>query len=362
LKLGSKYTGKYRNHAVYTGLAADLRAALEYTSERFEACLSMELDTHSVEFHPADKGDHSDGLHAITATESRGGRRVQRVTLYLEYLVTGHIDLKQTLCHELVHAVQRRAVGAAYRRVPKWLREGLALLVADQGEDRIDTLLCVHALDSGSGPEALLLPLTDRTTLRHYGIYYAAVRSLVDLDPHRLRRLWDGLAQGRPPRELVTEMSGRPFDAWCLDAHSRFAAELRDRCGERHRVWRQISEAHARREWQATVERVDHLVQDDPESYCVPRALMLRGHAHQHLSNAEAALADFETVLSHHARTSDQAPIAARKRCSLLLHLGRLEDAHRAAHHFVRDYSYLSRPVAEVQRLLKRIHSMPRGT
>jgi hypothetical protein len=86
---------------------------------------------------PADKT----GENMETTSVDVNGRFVSAVSVYSGTLVALKCDAQQTLNHEINHAVLREYLGAAYQKVPKWFREGLAVHSAGQREERLKVLL-----------------------------------------------------------------------------------------------------------------------------------------------------------------------------------------------------------------------------
>jgi len=145
-------------------------------------------------------------------TRAAGSEEIQHVDLYAEYFVSGDADLDTVVTHELVHAVMRQGMGRkAYVRLPHWLREGLAVHTAGEGERHLRrTLLACEQVDS------LMTGLVENSrSVRMYPYAWLAVAYLVERGgPTALRRLARGLLAGRDPKSLIGQVTGGSWTAF----------------------------------------------------------------------------------------------------------------------------------------------------
>jgi hypothetical protein len=125
------YEGKYENDPRLARIRKELSARKDAAVQRLEKMLGVEVP--DVEIRLEDAGRDPSGSWAEARTE---GKR-QVLVLKTEYLVLGAYDLDRTLVHELFHGLHRARLGTkAYGRLPEWVREGAAVYVAGQGEER----------------------------------------------------------------------------------------------------------------------------------------------------------------------------------------------------------------------------------
>ncbi|MHC4778743.1 MAG: tetratricopeptide repeat protein [Planctomycetota bacterium] len=195
---------------------------------------------------------------AKTFAEPGPGGLTLIVQFHSEHLVNATGDLKKRLLHEMVHAAMRLALGDdRYANVPVWLREGIALHVADQGIDRVRYEFTI-ALDG----ESLLDGLGGEHGPEDYGEDFLAV----DFMARRagsgwLHGLMAALSKGMDPAKAVEKIAGMkesPFEPAfrneVLTSLERSAAmELRDfmppfdlfRAGEYARALEGFGNVHA---------------------------------------------------------------------------------------------------------------------
>jgi hypothetical protein len=133
--VAAAYEGKYRDDPRLARIRKELPARKEAAARRLEQVLGVAAP--KVEIRLEDAGRDPSGAWADARTEN--GRQV--LALKTEYLVLGAHDLDKTLVHELFHCLHRARLGVKdYRRLPEWVREGAALWVAGQGEERARVL------------------------------------------------------------------------------------------------------------------------------------------------------------------------------------------------------------------------------
>jgi hypothetical protein len=177
-----------------------------------------------------------------------------RVVLGTEALVLGAHDPEATLVHEIWHCHQQRRLGAAYASLPPWAREGAALYVAGQFEERARTLVA-----SWEGPpDGLVAPLDDEgDDLRHYAGYAAAFHA-AEARHGRAKAvaLVRRLLETADARAAVREVLGEGFPAFAAAtaeyARRRFAdlaADGGEAMGEARQLLR-------RGEWQGAIDRL----------------------------------------------------------------------------------------------------------
>ncbi len=190
---------------------------------------------------------HDDWRYATTSSLPGGS---VEVFFAAEAVAAGVMRLSQTAVHEMTHAVMRARMGDAYAKVDPWFREGVAVWVAEQGEDRLKLDLA-RALHAGRGtlprPEALLDGLLgelgEAQTGGEYSEDYLAIRWLEEKRGPQavgeaVRKVVDGVAPlvaladaaGVDPGKLigkVDEFARR----WIREAMASLRASSLKRCG-----------------------------------------------------------------------------------------------------------------------------------
>jgi len=101
-----------------------------------------------------------------------------QIILHAEFMMTGRYDPPRSLVHELTHAVVRTHISPeAYKGVPTWLREGLAVWAADQIEEKAVALHCFSDQDAEQWVRGLQ-DTRDAESLTRYAEYGLAIEFL----------------------------------------------------------------------------------------------------------------------------------------------------------------------------------------
>jgi hypothetical protein len=166
---------------------------------------------------PAKFKRHS-GLMAETWSESD---TVAKIRFYAEYFVNGLGKPESTFRHEMIHAVMRLDLAREkYSKVPKWLREGIAVFGAHQVQDKL-----WHDLSqpkTAAEPERMVDGLEDSDhNLSDY------VEDGLAMTLLKLPVLEEALRSGKTYKEAVEAAAGEPFDAFVARARERALGEIR---------------------------------------------------------------------------------------------------------------------------------------
>lgn len=208
------YRGRYRHDPRFEDTFGDLEAAVAKALRIIEDRLGIEPKGRArIHVYVQDADPERFGHdRARCRTHRVGDDEYQHVDLYTEYFVSGDADLQTVVTHELVHAVMRERMGRTrYERLPHWLREGLAVHVADEGERHLHrTLLACEQVD------ALMIGL-DRAkrSVRTYPYAWLAIEHLrAKGGPATLHRLLKGLIDGRDTKRLLGRIDGGGYAAF----------------------------------------------------------------------------------------------------------------------------------------------------
>ena len=186
------YAGKYEKDAAFQRFVKDVprlkQAAIDHVKRRLgimsPAPGAIEIAIiDCIPEKPEKIARYSGAAFETTTTDA--AKKMVRITLRSEFIVSKRFDPLIEFKHEMVHAVMRQLVEpAAYERLPKWLREGLAVEAAGQTEERL-----IHAMlsaDAFDDPGPVIEGLgTGRFSLERYGEAGAALEWLRrrDKDP-----------------------------------------------------------------------------------------------------------------------------------------------------------------------------------
>ncbi len=108
-------------------------------------------------------GVNSGGLNEVASTSGAGNNI--SIDFQLELFLDGAANVETTGCHEIVHAYFRRYMNSArYSDLPKWAREGMAVYLSDQTQEKLQQFFSAklenfvdysRALNGLEGPHTL---------------------------------------------------------------------------------------------------------------------------------------------------------------------------------------------------------------
>ncbi len=221
------YRGRYRHDPRFDRTFGHLETVVGRALRTIEDRLGIEprgvarIHVYVQDADPARYGHD----RARCRTHRVGAEEFQHVDLYTEYFVSGDADLQTVVTHELVHAVMRERLGQTrYERLPLWLREGLAVYVADEGERHLHrTLLACEKVG------ALVVGLAQTTRTVHlYPYAWLAVEYLVSKGgPTTLPRLMKGLLDDRNGKRLLGRIHGEGYAAFERGVRKHATARIR---------------------------------------------------------------------------------------------------------------------------------------
>ncbi|MHC4959722.1 MAG: hypothetical protein ACYTGN_15260 [Planctomycetota bacterium] len=211
LLLAPGYAGKYDDDPRLKAILLRLPKLQEQAKGRIREAVGSAPTR--VDLLVEDAGERRDGRWAETRT--KGDR--QQLVLFSEYLVLGAHDVEATLVHELFHCLQSEKLGARYREVPAWAREGAALYVARQF-GRIDRLVVLAGTDRRlADPSARLNNglETEPHSLWDYGedlcAFLAARKRHGD---EKMRALVQAMLETPDPRAAIKQALDEDFDTF----------------------------------------------------------------------------------------------------------------------------------------------------
>ena len=343
------YHGKYATHPefqeIVTRLEPGLLGGLLGLRKRlghdggFEAPVRIRLVDHSSGPLPA-------GMW--TQTEVVDGRRVQVVTIATETLFIGSYPLDKTLVHEAAHCWQQ-VLDARRSRLPRWLREGLALWLATDGEEAVQRFCSGEAAEEVT-LAALVATEQQRLRQKSPGTAYAymAVLRMVELAggvdrgdslPLELSVIpnWEGVLHRRTGLSFAEFEKG--MEDWALGYLSQ---RLKHR-----EVYLEAKRDYRRRsDWKAGM-ALWTFADEHPESPLAGRALAEAGRAHYRVGQYETS----RWLLEQSREKSPHSEMLGDIAYLLFLNACRLRESERARDlgaNYLRDFPYFSEGSAEV--------------
>lgn len=216
-----EYGGKYASDPAFKRTVASIpglrRKALGAVKKRLEI-EPKRSDRIRIEVRdalPAEPETLAPTTHAPFETFTDGGGPDAPIVIriHAEFVKSGQYDLAQELAHEMVHAVMRERMSAdAYSRIPKWLREGLALWAAGQGPTRVAWILSSReALDGlqrfGPGSDS------ETHEFDRYASDFFAIETLAEKEgPEAVVELVRALIQGEEAQNAIESACGLDFN------------------------------------------------------------------------------------------------------------------------------------------------------
>jgi tetratricopeptide (TPR) repeat protein len=230
-----------------------------------------------------------------------------RMRIHVEFIVNGRHDLQEEMTHEMTHAVQRsRMSREAYASIPKWLREGIAMWVADQTEERVRRLFTsARAWDD---PVRLLPGLeTGDHDLERYAEDALAFEFLLQRGggAKAARRLVRLLEDGKGSHDAVAEVSGLAWPVFRILAQAHALERVAQMRPASWGEFEAIATTALKGDQRKTRTLAESLLKDDPPAFLAGNVLYWHGKACRILDDHGAAERSFERLLADHRRTSD---------------------------------------------------------
>ncbi len=206
-----KYVGDIRlaaARASVPGLVAGARTAL---AERLGLAVPDPPGV-LVRFEDTTAAAAKRGDRGSTYTVGIGGRPVEVMVFYTEFVVLWPQDFGERLVHEVKHAVMRGAMGQAYLDLPRWIREGLAMHAAGQAEGRAAQIVS-NAVFAGQDPTKIVDALdSPRRDYDDYLVDGLAVEWLAGRRPGAVKDFTARLLRGEAPEAAFAAAAGLPFE------------------------------------------------------------------------------------------------------------------------------------------------------
>ena len=191
-----------------------------------KACAAMGVqfsEARHVSLKAVDAGDPDpaafDRHNGFAAETSSPSDTEVEIRFYVEYFSNGLLHPEETLRHEMVHAVMRLHLAKEeYQKLPKWLREGIAVHVARQTPTKLAARFMEKevALD----PSKVLDGLEDAEhNLADYAEDGLAIEFLVSVaGAGALPKLEAELKGRKEYKDAIATVAGRPYPKFVTDA------------------------------------------------------------------------------------------------------------------------------------------------
>ena len=231
------------------------------------------------------------GVNNGVAYTTQDGK--QCIDLFVEHYISGNARLDIVLQHEIVHAVMRDAMGTeAYRSVPDWFREGVALFVAREGEHKTSKLL-----PTVNGPEDLLTGLLDEgMPAVAYPHAWAAIELIEQTGgTEAVKRVTQLVVDGCDADRAVVQVTGLSWDEFTSRLRAYALNRFRKLAAGREQYAR--ARAHLRSGTkQKAIQALQEFVERYPDSAYVPTAQFYVAKTYYDLRSYERAVAEFKIL------------------------------------------------------------------
>lgn len=350
------YTGKFKDDVRFQNA---LKHLPDYVAEAWRVLkrtLGVDLKGAQVVFEFKDKGFTRDTNRAITETICVDYKPFTRMVFYTEHIVVSEADFRSRVIHELKHAAFRDVMGQAYLDLPKWVREGLAVLGAEQFDDRLCAILGGYEF-SGKAPRDVLDGIDDVD--HDENDYLEDAAAFLWLNTRRKTGVHEycaRLLKGESHEALFAELSGLEFRK-ALNEAADYARKLVDeRLGEAAKQFEAIRRDEARQggnsnKWlkDTGIARYEAWLKDNPAHAYTPNARYRIGKSMVLTGQHEAGRAMLRQVLELDQLTSSICDDALYWIATSYGNSGEADKATATWGELLRDYSW-SRPAIENQR------------
>jgi len=305
------YSGKYAKDPRMQKLLRELPAAKKKALDDVRTKLQLEpKQADRIRVVVEDAIEAEPGLLApfrgtafTTETDEDASDTPVVVRLRAEFLMNGCHDLATALRHEMVHAVMReRMNGPAYRALPKWLREGIAVWAAGQGESKL-----LFALTDPGALEKLdaAFPGVDEGDhgVDRYAEYFLALdfleqRGQGSAAGGAVARLVALLVNGVAVDQAVEQVSGSSFDEFKKKAHAHALDVASSREPEGRSDFKALVAFDKKRNYAEAKAAAAKFEEQHPRSPFLADALYLRGKAERLSDDPKAAIATLERLVN----------------------------------------------------------------
>ncbi|MCF6228415.1 MAG: hypothetical protein L3J82_07135 [Planctomycetes bacterium] len=209
------YTGKFVDDIRFKARVKELPGMLANAQKQIENRLGIKAGKlHSIVFKFKDVGFRRATNRATASTICYQYKPLHVVTFYTEFMVVSKEDYYSRIIHELKHAIFRNLMGNRYLNLPRWVREGLAVVSADQLTDRTKQVLS-NSVFGGKDPLNELDGLDERS--RGPADYIEDGTAFVYLTKLKGKKAISKfceaiISEGKTPAEAIENLTGKSFE------------------------------------------------------------------------------------------------------------------------------------------------------
>ncbi|MCR4316221.1 MAG: hypothetical protein NUW37_07735 [Planctomycetes bacterium] len=335
------YSGKYSGEAFFQRILLNLRdsrrSAVENARQFLGIPTEAQEDVFIVRFE-----DLPEGVRLFGRTSSEEGSEVARetVTLYTEYLASNLVDVQEELDHEVVHALLRLYLGGLYRDLPAFVREGLAVLGANQIESRTKIALAEIAyqdreiaslLDGVDDPDHGLEDYVEE------GLFFSYLAGSVEGFVQTFVR---ELKSGTPWRESIEKVSGATFDDLKAEFETFAKAHLESEVSTRAEDFKTARAAYTDGDDASASDMLKKIADDENAGYLIVPATYLLGKSLYRARKYSESVDAFKRVRGEFKFFFPYQDDSQYYLAKALLQLRRLRDSELEFIRFERDFVF----------------------
>ncbi len=289
---------KYAGTEWFDDLAARIPALRKKTVEDLNRMMGLAyVDKYTIVLRFEDQNEDGarkfNGLQAqrVTATGPQG--EFQRIHLFLEYLKNGQADPAEKLLHEMSHAIMRELMPQdAYLRIPQWVREGTAVYMAGQEDDRVQHILGLKAEDN---PFSLIQDLKAKHASNDYARDSLVFHYLVErFGPDKYRLFMKKLVIDRMPAEKAIEAAvDKPFDEFRNDALAFAVGKIKAFADKGDTAYKEAFQYYRLSLFDRAISAFAEIIDAHPESYAAAASSYYLGKCYFYKREYDKAAAAF---------------------------------------------------------------------
>jgi hypothetical protein len=167
--------------------------------------------------------------------------------------------------HECVHAVHASHSGSRerYESTPRWLREGIAILLSGEGEERLADRIA-HTVYGGAAASSFLRGV-DAADATRAEVYLAVAWLRATLGRETFARLVRDVARGEPAARAVTRLAGIELPALRSESLRAAREAIRERLPQHREERFRVLTARMRSDPGSVTAELEVLLADDEE-------------------------------------------------------------------------------------------------
>ncbi len=169
--------------------------------------------------------------HMDTNTLSLNNKNYALIRVFAPALISKKMLFQETFEHEINHALARLMLEESYHLVPRWFREGLALLGAQQGQKRLRLLLAIKLSNAKNLSQAALCVeelcdgMDDDFDFYDYAESFLWLQFLEEQKTGGIQKVLEGLQLGYEFQEALERASELKWQDFQNAAHA-YASRL----------------------------------------------------------------------------------------------------------------------------------------